>query len=36
MDKSLIAAANDLGCDNRMAFLKVTLPATSLLIYNSR
>lgn len=26
MDKSLIAAANDLGCDNRMAFLKVTLP----------
>ena len=26
MDKSLIAAANDLGCENRMAFLKVTLP----------
>lgn len=26
MDKSLIAAANDLGCDNRMAFLKITLP----------
>ena len=26
MDPSLISAANDLGCDNRMAFLKVTLP----------
>lgn len=26
MDKNLITAANDLGCDNRMAFLKVTLP----------
>lgn len=26
MDPSLIPAANDLGCDDRMAFLKVTLP----------
>ncbi|MBR2577416.1 MAG: ABC transporter permease, partial [Erysipelotrichaceae bacterium] len=26
MDKSLITAANDLGCDNRKAFMKVTLP----------
>ena len=26
MDPSLISAANDLGCDNRMAFIKVTLP----------
>ncbi|MBQ1911331.1 MAG: ABC transporter permease, partial [Erysipelotrichaceae bacterium] len=26
MDPSLVPAANDLGCDNRMAFLKVTLP----------
>lgn len=26
MDPSLIPAANDLGCDDRMAFMKVTLP----------
>ena len=26
MDQSLITAANDLGCDNKTAFLKVTLP----------
>ena len=26
MDKSLLTAANDLGCDNRKAFMKVTLP----------
>ena len=26
MDPSLVPAANDLGCDDRMAFLKVTLP----------
>ena len=26
MDKNLIAAAHDLGCDNKMAFFKVTLP----------
>ncbi len=26
MDKSLIVAAKDLGCDNKKAFLKVTLP----------
>ncbi len=26
MDPSLVPAANDLGCDNRLAFLKVTLP----------
>lgn len=26
MDKSLITAANDLGCNNKKAFLKVTLP----------
>ena len=26
LDKSLITAANDLGCDNKKAFLKVTLP----------
>ena len=26
MDPSLVPAANDLGCDNKMAFLKVTLP----------
>ena len=26
MDPSLVTAANDLGCDDRMAFLKVTLP----------
>ena len=26
MDPSLVVAANDLGCDNRLAFLKVTLP----------
>ena len=26
MDPSLVPAANDLGCDNKLAFLKVTLP----------
>lgn len=26
MDKNLLIAANDLGCDNRQAFFKVTLP----------
>ncbi len=26
LDQSLITAAHDLGCDNKMAFLKVTLP----------
>ncbi len=26
MDQNLIAAANDLGCDNKTAFMKVTLP----------
>ena len=26
MDPSLVTAANDLGCDDRLAFLKVTLP----------
>lgn len=26
MDKDLITAAHDLGCDNRLAFLRVTLP----------
>ena len=26
LDESLIAAAHDLGCDNRQAFMKVTLP----------